>query len=139
MRMPADNDKQALFRQYKFCVGAWMAACMGCVARGWGRCCLHGRGLCCQKAYWPPSQPAPCCPAPPAAMENSISEDYVTEKVWDALVAGCVPIYYGREWASNRRQQAAMDRPRKSGFDCAVARAVASGHACFHRPVPGVP
>ena len=29
------------------------------------------------------------------AMENSITEDYVTEKVYDALAAGCVPIYYG--------------------------------------------
>ena len=29
------------------------------------------------------------------AMENSISEDYVTEKVYAALDAGCLPIYYG--------------------------------------------
>ena len=29
------------------------------------------------------------------AMENSIAEDYVTEKVYAALDAGCLPIYYG--------------------------------------------
>jgi hypothetical protein len=29
------------------------------------------------------------------AMENSITKDYVTEKLWDALIAGCVPIYLG--------------------------------------------
>ncbi|GBF98653.1 galactoside 3-L-fucosyltransferase [Raphidocelis subcapitata] len=31
-----------------------------------------------------------CC-----AMENSIAQDYVTEKLWDALTAGCVPVYLG--------------------------------------------
>lgn len=29
------------------------------------------------------------------AMENSIAKDYVSEKVYHALVAGCVPIYWG--------------------------------------------
>jgi hypothetical protein len=29
------------------------------------------------------------------AMENSIQLDYISEKVWDALTAGCVPIYMG--------------------------------------------
>lgn len=29
------------------------------------------------------------------AMENSLSQDYVSEKVYDALIAGCVPIYWG--------------------------------------------
>ncbi|CAL8464974.1 g4509 [Coccomyxa elongata] len=28
-------------------------------------------------------------------MENSIATDYVTEKLYDAFVAGCVPLYYG--------------------------------------------
>jgi hypothetical protein len=28
-------------------------------------------------------------------MENSIRQDYMTEKMWDALAAGCVPIYLG--------------------------------------------
>ncbi|KAK9917201.1 hypothetical protein WJX75_001812 [Coccomyxa subellipsoidea] len=28
-------------------------------------------------------------------MENSIATDYVTEKLYDAFVAGCVPVYYG--------------------------------------------
>ena len=28
-------------------------------------------------------------------MENSLAQDYVTEKVYDALAAGCLPIYYG--------------------------------------------
>lgn len=28
-------------------------------------------------------------------MENSVSPDYVTEKLWDGLVAGCVPVYMG--------------------------------------------
>jgi hypothetical protein len=29
------------------------------------------------------------------AMENSIRQDYMTEKMWDALAAGCIPIYMG--------------------------------------------
>jgi alpha-1,3-fucosyltransferase 10 len=29
------------------------------------------------------------------AMENSVEQDYVTEKVYHALEAGCVPIYFG--------------------------------------------
>lgn len=29
------------------------------------------------------------------AIENSLVEDYVSEKVYDALIAGCVPIYWG--------------------------------------------
>jgi hypothetical protein len=33
-------------------------------------------------------------------MENSIRQDYISEKLWDALVAGCVPIYLG---SSNAR------------------------------------
>ncbi|KAI8621080.1 hypothetical protein BC830DRAFT_348320 [Chytriomyces sp. MP71] len=34
-------------------------------------------------------------------IENSVARDYVTEKVWDGLKAGCVPIYTG---APNFRQ-----------------------------------
>jgi hypothetical protein len=29
------------------------------------------------------------------AMENSVARDYITEKLWQALQAGCVPIYLG--------------------------------------------
>jgi hypothetical protein len=28
-------------------------------------------------------------------MENSIRQDYMTEKLWDALAAGCIPVYMG--------------------------------------------
>lgn len=28
-------------------------------------------------------------------MENSLRQDYVTEKLYDGLVAGCVPVYLG--------------------------------------------
>jgi hypothetical protein len=28
-------------------------------------------------------------------MENSITKDYFTEKLWDGFKAGCVPIYMG--------------------------------------------
>jgi hypothetical protein len=31
------------------------------------------------------------------SFENSISAGYITEKIWDALIAGCIPIYYGPE------------------------------------------
>ena len=31
------------------------------------------------------------------AMENTVAHDYVTEKLWDAFAAGCVPIYYVRK------------------------------------------
>lgn len=34
-------------------------------------------------------------------MENSISPDYVTEKLWDALIAGCIPVYMGATIATN--------------------------------------
>jgi len=30
-----------------------------------------------------------------ATMENSLVDDYVSEKMWDGLAAGCLPIYYG--------------------------------------------
>jgi hypothetical protein len=30
-----------------------------------------------------------------ATMENSLVLDYVSEKMWDGLAAGCLPIYYG--------------------------------------------
>ena len=30
-----------------------------------------------------------------ATMENSLTYDYVSEKMWDGLAAGCLPIYYG--------------------------------------------
>jgi hypothetical protein len=29
------------------------------------------------------------------AIEDSIAQDYVTDILWEALAAGCVPIYYG--------------------------------------------
>ena len=29
------------------------------------------------------------------AIENSIDVDYITEKLWEAFSAGCIPIYYG--------------------------------------------
>lgn len=32
-------------------------------------------------------------------MENSLSADYITEKLWDGLVAGCVPVYLGPKTA----------------------------------------
>jgi hypothetical protein len=32
-------------------------------------------------------------------MENSIRHDYMTEKLWDALAAGCIPIYLGSRTA----------------------------------------
>ncbi|KAK9826868.1 hypothetical protein WJX81_002023 [Elliptochloris bilobata] len=28
-------------------------------------------------------------------MENALSHDYVSEKLWDAFAGGCVPVYYG--------------------------------------------
>jgi Glycosyltransferase family 10 (fucosyltransferase) C-term len=35
------------------------------------------------------------------AMENSIEPDYISEKIWDALAAGCIPIYLGARSARN--------------------------------------
>jgi hypothetical protein len=28
-------------------------------------------------------------------MENSLRQDYITEKIWDGLRAGCIPVYLG--------------------------------------------
>lgn len=30
------------------------------------------------------------------AIENSISPDYVSEKIWHGLTAGCIPVYLGQ-------------------------------------------
>lgn len=32
-------------------------------------------------------------------MENNVVHDYLTEKVWDALIAGCIPVYMGTSLA----------------------------------------
>eukprot|EP00879_Flechtneria_rotunda_P008736 GHRR01009150.1.p1 GENE.GHRR01009150.1~~GHRR01009150.1.p1 ORF type:complete len:719 (+),score=143.14 GHRR01009150.1:255-2411(+) len=60
---------------------------------------VHSMGRCDANTPWPAGLPSKrqvqsrykFC----VAMENSIRHDYVTEKVWDALAAGCVPVYMG--------------------------------------------
>jgi hypothetical protein len=60
---------------------------------------VHSLGRCDNNTPWPPGRPEKVdvmrkykfC----VAMENSIRQDYMTEKMWDALVAGCIPIYLG--------------------------------------------
>lgn len=51
-------------------------------------CCDNDDMLCCMEAY-----------------ENSHTRDYVTEKVYDALAVGCVPIYWGAPNFENYLQQ----------------------------------
>lgn len=55
-------------------------------------------------------------------MENSLRHDYVTEKMWDGLAAGCVPIYMGsasaRQFAPDGRALIIYDP--KGGGDAAT-------------------
>jgi alpha-1,4-fucosyltransferase len=62
-------------------------------------------GRCANNAAWPEgwekdkhhvSQMHKFC----IAMENNLGDDYVTEKVWDCLRAGAVPVYYGAKNAA---------------------------------------
>ena len=42
------------------------------------------------------------------AFENANVSDYVSEKLWDALGAGVVPVYLGDEWRMEMRLQSAL-------------------------------
>lgn len=57
------------------------------------------------------------------AMENSIADDYVSEKVYAALVAGCTPIYYGPANAADfvPSPNAIIDWRRFNGSAAALA------------------
>ena len=37
------------------------------------------------------------------AIENTVAHDYITEKLWDAFAAGCVPVYYVRRPTASQR------------------------------------
>ena len=52
-------------------------------------------------------------------MENALSHDYVSEKLWDAFAGGCVPVYYVRG-----RSLHFLHLPRQ------LAHAHASWHTC---------
>lgn len=60
---------------------------------------VHSLGACDRNTPWPPGGPGKVelmrkykfC----VAMENSVRRDYTTEKIWESLAAGCVPIYMG--------------------------------------------
>ncbi|WIA21264.1 hypothetical protein OEZ85_000499 [Tetradesmus obliquus] len=60
---------------------------------------VHSLGNCDHNTPWPKGNPNKrqvfskykFC----VTMENSLAHDYVTEKLWDGLAAGCVPIYLG--------------------------------------------
>jgi hypothetical protein len=60
---------------------------------------VHSFGSCDRNMPWPAGDPDKIqvfsqykfC----VTMENSIRQDYVTEKIWDGLAAGCIPVYLG--------------------------------------------
>jgi alpha-1,3-fucosyltransferase 10 len=60
---------------------------------------VHSYGNCDHNKAWPAGNPNKrqlfskykFC----VTMENSLAHDYVTEKLWDGLAAGCVPVYLG--------------------------------------------
>lgn len=64
-----------------------------------GKVPVHAVSGCEHNKDWPPGNPSKrqvqsrykFC----VTMENSLAYDYVTEKVWDGLAAGCVPVYMG--------------------------------------------
>lgn len=64
---------------------------------------VHALGQCDNNTPWPAGDPSKVqvmrkykfC----VAMENSIRQDYVTEKLWDALIAGCIPVCLGSSTA----------------------------------------
>lgn len=64
---------------------------------------MHSLGRCDNNTPWPPGNPSKIdvmrnykfC----VAMENSVRHDYITEKLWDGLAAGCIPIYLGSSTA----------------------------------------
>ncbi|KAF6258523.1 hypothetical protein COO60DRAFT_1691955 [Scenedesmus sp. NREL 46B-D3] len=66
---------------------------------------VHSYGSCEHNKHWPTGNPSKrqvfskykFC----VTMENSLAHDYVTEKLWDGLAAGCVPIYLGTPSALN--------------------------------------
>jgi hypothetical protein len=75
------------------------------------------------------------------AFENSNHEDYVTEKVYDALVAGSVPIYYG---ASNVQHfipdNSAFIIKQNQSFDCSALKNLLENPEPYHawrNPLPG--
>lgn len=66
------------------------------------RAAVHAFGTCSNNKPWPEEQGRKLSKREVfqrykfcVAMENSISFDYITEKIWDALSSGCVPIYKG--------------------------------------------
>jgi hypothetical protein len=54
-------------------------------------------------------------------MENSLAHDYVTEKLWDGLAAGCIPIYLGTPSALSMAPDASsiiMFDPKVCTYGC---------------------
>jgi hypothetical protein len=90
------KKKIDLFRQYKFCVVS--ATCRGARAAPdlWGRPAAAQRPTAQHVRYDFAHAARPdVCALPMQAMENSAARDYVSEKLWDSFVAGCVPLYLG--------------------------------------------
>jgi hypothetical protein len=60
---------------------------------------VEARGLCMNNAPLVPREESKASAMKDylfcATMENSVVPDYVSEKLWDGMSAGCLPIYYG--------------------------------------------
>lgn len=80
------EDKVDIYRRHKICI-VMVCVTFSCCTPRWCPCTVYRGNLRMIGA----SEDGVIH----VMQENSIATDYVTEKLYDAFVAGCVPLYYG--------------------------------------------